>query len=108
MSEPGPQATDAELAAYYDEHRGTAPWGDRRPLPAGKAAGRLDVTLSVRFSAAEIAAIRARAEAAGMKPTAYIRRCALADQQPPLDRSRLSRLVETLSRDLEDLRQATS
>lgn len=112
ISEPGPQATDAELAAYYDEHREMAPWGDPRLLPAEepseKSADRLDVTLSVRFSAAEIAAIWTRAEAAGMKPTAYIRRCALADQQPPLDRSQLARLVEALSRDLEDLRQATS
>lgn len=61
-----------------------------------------------RFTTAEIADIRARAEAAGIKPTAYIRRCALADAQPLLDRGQVSRLVETLSRELEDLRHATS
>jgi len=52
---------------------------------------------------AEMAAVRARAEAAGLKPTTYIRRCALVDEQAPIDRGRL---VQTLSRDQEDLRQA--
>lgn len=103
MSEPGPDATDAELAEYYDEHRDTEPWAE----PAVLSRERLDVTISVRFTAAEIAAVRARAEAAGLKPTAYIRRLALSGERPPLDREELSRLVDILSRDLQNLRQAT-
>lgn len=59
---------------------------------------RLDVTISVRFTKAEIASIRARAEAAELKPTTYIRRCALADEQPPIDRGRLSLTVAALTR----------
>jgi len=103
MTEPGPTASDAELADYYDKHREQTPWGD--PQPADKPQ-RLDVTISVRFTAAELAAIRARADAAGVKPTAYIRACALTADQPPLDRVRLSRSVAALSRDLDDLRRA--
>jgi hypothetical protein len=103
MSEPGPDATDAELAEYYDEHRDQTSWAQPRPV----SSDRLEVTISVRFTAAEIAAIRARAEAAGVKPTAYIRRLALTGEQPPLDRGQLSHLIEVLTRDLEDLRQAT-
>lgn len=103
MTEPGLSATDAELADYYDQHP-DADWGEpeavRRPE-------RLEVTLSVRFTRAEIAAIRARAGAAGLKPTAYIRRCALEVEEQPIDRGRLSQSVAALSRDLEDLRRAT-
>ncbi len=103
MSEPGSDATECRAARVL----GRAP----RPHVMGSAAARVvhrpDVTISVRFTAAEIAAVRARAEAAGVKPTAYIRRLALAGEQPPLDRSQLSHLVEALTRDLEDLRRAT-
>ncbi|RBY78118.1 hypothetical protein DQ238_13000 [Geodermatophilus sp. TF02-6] len=107
MTEPGTDATDAELAEYYEAHHADEQWGEPTPLPADRTSARLDVTISVRFTAAEIAAIRARAEAAGLKPTTYIRRCALADERPPLDRGQLSRLVDNLSRDLDDLRKAT-
>lgn len=103
MSEPGPNTTDAELAEYYDEHRDQTPWAQPRPV----SSDRLDVTISVRFTAAEIATIRARAEVAGVKPTAYIRRLALAGEEPALDRGQVSRLVDILSRDLDDLRRAT-
>jgi hypothetical protein len=107
MTEPGPDATDRELADHYDAHHADEQWGEPTPLPADRTSDRLDVTISVRFSAAEIAAVRARAEAAGVKPTTYIRRCALADGAPPLDRGQVSRLVDNLSRDLDDLRRAT-
>ena len=103
MTKPDPAPTDAELADYYDEHRDLTGWEE--PQPITKPA-RLDVTISVRFTLAEIATIRAHAEAAGIKPTTYIRRCALADEQPPIDRTALSRTVAALSRDLEDLRRA--
>ena len=102
MTEPDPGGTDAELADYYDQHRDLTDWSD----PKSVQSERLDVTITVHFTQAEIAAIRSRAEAADLKPTTYIRRCALADEQPPIDRGRLSRTVAALSRDLEDLRRA--
>ena len=104
MTEPGPAASDSELADYYDKHRELTRWSE--PQPTDKPE-RLDVTISVRFTATELAAIRARADAAGVKPTAYIRACALTVDQPPLDRARLSRSVAALARDLDDLRRAT-
>lgn len=107
MTEPGSDATDPELADYYDAHHADEQWGKPTPLPADRTSDRLDVTISVRFSAAEIAAVRARAEAAGVKPTTYIRRCVLADERPPLDRGQVSRLVDNLARELDDLRRAT-
>lgn len=102
MSEPGPAATDAELAVYYDQHHG-GEWAEPEPVQRPE---RLEVTISVRFSTGEIEAVRSRAEAAGLKPTAYIRRCALGSEHPPIDRNELSRSVAALSRDLEDLRRA--
>lgn len=105
MTEPGPAATDAELADYYDQHRNLSDWSEPQPVQRPE---RLDVTISVRFTPAEIATIRARAEAAGLKPTTYIRRCALGDEQPPIDRAQLSRTVAALSRDIEDLRRAAT
>jgi hypothetical protein len=102
MTEPGPGSTEAELADYYDRHRDLTDWSGPQPIQKSE---RLDVTISVRFTPAEIATIRTRAEAAGLKPTAYIRRCALATEQPPIDREQLRRTVAALSRDLEDLRR---
>ncbi|MGQ0773186.1 MAG: plasmid mobilization protein [Pseudonocardiales bacterium] len=103
MTEPGPNATDAELADYYDQHHDLTDWSE--PQPADKPE-RLDVTISVRFTPAEIATIRTRAAAVGHKPTTYIRHCALANEQPPIDRGQLSRTVAALTRNLEDLRRA--
>lgn len=103
MSEPGHNATDAELADYYDRHRKGGDWGE--PELMGRPE-RLEVTISVRFTRAEVAAIRVRAEEAGLKPTSYIRRCALEAEEPPIDRGKLSQSVAALSRDLEDLRRA--
>jgi hypothetical protein len=105
MSEPGATASDRKLANYYDSTPGAGEW--QEPESVSKPE-RLEVTLSVRFSPAEIAAIRCQAAAAGLKPTTYIRRCALAAEQPPLDRARIARSVDALSRDLDDLRQVAS
>ena len=105
MTEPGPEATDAELADYYDQHHDLTDWSEPQQVDKPQ---RLEVTISVRFTPAEIATIRARADAANLKPTAYIRRCALAAEQPPIDRAQLSRTVAALARDLEDLRRAAS
>ena len=105
MNASGATASDRELADHYERERGRGDWGELKPVNKPE---RLDVTLSVRFSAAEISTIRSRAAAAGLKPTTYIRRCALAVEEPPLDRAQISRTVEALARDLEDLRRAAS
>jgi hypothetical protein len=102
MTEPDAHATDAELAEHYDRNRDLSGWGE--PLPKNTPA-RLDVTISVRFSGEELAAVRARAEALGLKPTTYIRRLVLAGDDPPLDRRGLAETVDALSRDLDDLRR---
>jgi hypothetical protein len=105
MSEPGASASDRELVDYYEQHHEPDEWD--KPEPIGKPE-RLDVTLSVRFTPAEIEHIRARAAEAGIKPTAYIRQCTLAAEALPIDRARLARSVDALSRDLDDLRRAAS
>jgi len=79
MSEPGPTATDAELADYYNSRHDGAGWAEPQPVQRPE---RLDMTISVRFTPAEIAAIRSRAAAAGLKPTAYIRHCASPRSNP--------------------------
>lgn len=105
MSDPGPEASDRELAEHYEQTYTDDEWGEPEPVDTPD---RLDVTLSVRFTPAEIAAVRDRAAAAGMKPTTYIRQCALASEQTPIDRARLSRTVEALSNDLDELRRIAS
>ncbi|MHB2023533.1 MAG: plasmid mobilization protein [Mycobacteriales bacterium] len=102
MTEPGLDARDNELADYYEQHREGRQWGEPEPV---QRRDRLDVTISVRFTRNEIAAVRARAQAAGLKPTAHIRRCALEIEEPPIDRGKLSQSVAALSRDLEELRR---
>ena len=74
-----------------------ADWGE--PVPATV---RRNVTLSVRFSDEEIAAIRA--EAAGMKVTAYIRQAATSAGET-IDREKVARAVDAVSSDLERVRQ---
>jgi len=66
---------------------------------------RIGARASGALAVAEITAIRFRAAAAGLKPTAYIRRCALAEEQPPIDRAELSRSLAALSHDLDDVRR---
>ncbi|HEY7814292.1 MAG TPA: hypothetical protein VIC62_13705 [Nakamurella sp.] len=104
MNEPNADASDRELADHFDRVRGRGEWGEPEPVLQPE---RLEVTLSVRFRSAEIATIRSRAAAAGLKPTAYIRQCTLTVEQPPIDRARISRTVDALARDLDDLRRAT-
>lgn len=103
MTEPKAEASDRDLAEHYDRQRDDGDWSEPEPVSKPE---RLDVTISVRFTAAEIAAIRSRASAAGLKPTAYIRQCTLATAEPPLDRARINRTVDALARDLDDLRRA--
>jgi hypothetical protein len=46
-----------------------------------------ELTISVRFTAAEIVVLRRRAKDAGMEPTAFLRRAALAADPLPLDQT---------------------
>jgi hypothetical protein len=101
LEEPGLEAGDVALGDD-DEHRAPVARGAVKPI----APERLDVTISVHFAASEIAALRARAEAAGVEPTTYIHRLVLATEEPPLDRDHLTRLLDALTRDVDELRHA--
>lgn len=76
-----------------------ADWGEPVPVTV-----RRNVTISVRFSAEEIAAIRQRAEAADMKVTAYIRQAAIGGGEP-IDRDKVARAVDAVSSDLDRVRK---
>jgi hypothetical protein len=65
--------------------------------------GVSDVTISVRFSSDEIALVRGRAEAAGDRVTAYIRRAALEAEEPPPDRGVATTLLSEAERVAERL-----
>lgn len=73
-------------------------WGEPTPVTV-----RREVTISVRFSAEEIAAIRRRAHAAGMKVTAYIRQ-AVTRGEVQVDREKVARAVAAVTADLERVR----
>lgn len=74
-------------------------WGEPVPVTV-----RRNVTISVRFSADEIAAIRRQADAAGMKVTAYIRQAALSGGDA-IDRDKVARAVAAVSHDLDHVRR---
>ena len=74
-------------------------WGEPVPVTV-----RRNVTISVRFSADEIAAIRRQADAAGMKVTAYIRQAALSGGEA-IDRDKVARAVAAVSHDLDHVRR---
>ena len=76
-----------------------ADWGEPVPVKV-----RRNVTISVRFSADEIAAIRRQADAAGMKVTAYIRQAALSGGEA-IDRDKVARAVAAVSNDLVHVRR---
>lgn len=97
--------TDAELAEYHFEHRqDESEWGPVEPI---EVPARLDVTISVRFSGEELAAVRAAASAAGLKPTAFIRDAALAalSSGPPVSRRAAQRIAKALERNDSALRE---
>lgn len=92
--------TEDELADYYHDHRDDMDqWGDPEPI---RKPDRLDVTISVRFTADEIAAVRQRATEAGVKPTVFIRHAALQSTNQ-LDRRLLARTIDDLRTDVERL-----
>lgn len=88
--------TEAELAGYYDQTRDVSEFDESAAYPVEV---RRNVTISVRFSEEEIATLRGRAEAAGVKVTAYIRAAAL-QQAAPLDRLQLLAALEAASADV--------
>ena len=103
--DPTAGMTEAELAEYYQAHRGdTEEW---EPAEAISRPARLDVTISVRFTAEEIAAVRERARDAGMRPTAFIRQAAL-DVDVPLNRGLLAKTFDRLRSDVEQLASVIS
>ena len=92
-TEPTRNMTEDQLADYYHDHRDDMDqWGDPEPI---RKPDRLDVTISVRFTADEIAAVRQRAMEAGVKPTVFIRQAALHSTNQ-LDRRLLARTFDDL------------
>lgn len=96
MRESTGDMTEAEMADYYDRTHDLSEFEGGEAFPVEI---RRDVTISVRFSEEEIALLRARAEAAGEKVTAYIRAAAL-QQASPLDRRRLLQALKAASDDV--------
>ena len=96
--------SEAELAAYYDRTRDLSDFDLEHPEPIAPPRGRLDVTISVRFSAEEIDLLRAEDERAGMKVTAFIRTLALQHAASPvLDRAALRRQIVIVTDELRAL-----
>ena len=86
---------DYDHAHGHDMHE----WGEPEPI---QKPDRLDVTIAVRFTADEIAAVRQRATEAAVKPTVFIRRAALHSHNP-LDRDLLAKVVDDLRTDVQRL-----
>ena len=84
--------SEAELAAYYNETEDLTEFDLEQPE---RVTVRRAVTISVRFSDDEIAALRERADAAGVKVTSFIRAAAL-EATSPVDRAALSELARGL------------
>lgn len=77
--------TEAELAEYYYANRSDLA-GDEVP---SRTPSRLDVMISVRFSAAEASTVRAAAERAHMSVSAYLRQRALSPGGEVVDLDRV-------------------
>ena len=95
MSDPTEGMSEAELAAFYDEH-GVAGFDGGEAIALHP--GPKDSVVSVRFAAGELEAVERRAAAAGMKLTAYIRAAALSGAEV-VDLDRLRRAMAKLQRD---------
>jgi uncharacterized protein (DUF1778 family) len=93
--------TEAELAEYYNDTRDLSEFEGSEPVEIT----RRDVTISVRFSADEIDALRRRSEAAGQKVTAFIRAAAL-EADRPLDRDAIATLAAGVEAQVHQLREA--
>lgn len=91
--------TEAELADYYNRTEDVSDFDLSDPEPVTI---RRNVTISVRFSEQEIAALRSRADEAGVKVTSYIRAAAL-EASDPVDRATLSQLARDLEQRAHDV-----
>lgn len=94
--------TEAQLADAYNRSHDVSEFGDPEPIEV-----RRNVTISVRFSAEEIEALRGRATDAGLKVTAFIRAAAL-EADKPLDREAIATLAAGVEAQLHQLRKAVS
>ena len=104
------QMTDAELADYYNSTHDVSEFDGGEVVTT---APRIhpetrSVTISVRFSPSELAAIEELANAAGMRLTAFIRAAALASQEPPVDRAEVLDLLTALRESVEGTKPQTS
>lgn len=96
MAKSNSTASEAELARAYQESRDVSEFeGEGEPVEV-----RRNVTISVRFSEAEIEVLRGEADAAGVKVTAYIRAAALQASSPVVDRKRLQEALRAVSEDV--------
>lgn len=86
------KTTEAELVDYYNETKDVSEFDLENPE---RITVRRNVTISVRFSDGEIASLRERADAAGVKVTSFIRAAAL-EAIAPVDRAALGELARDL------------
>ncbi len=93
--------TEAELANYYNETEDLSEFEAGSSVPV---TARRSVTISVRFSAEEIAELRARAEHAGVKVTSFIR-AAVLEATSPVDRAALGELARDLEQRAQQVAQ---
>lgn len=97
--------TEAEEAEWWYEHRDQTDEifdGPEEPIEV-----RRNVTISVRFSDAEIAELRAHADELGVKVTALIRAAALEATQP-VDLVAIGQAVTELERRTHQLAELVS
>jgi hypothetical protein len=97
--------SDAKIAErYYERRHEDGDWDELERLDKPV---RLDVTLSVRFNREELEAVRAAAEQAGIKPTAFIRQAAVeAVSRRPVDRARLQHDLAKAVEFMEDAQRS--
>lgn len=88
--------SEAELAERYDRTHDVSEFDEGAAYPAEV---RRNITISVRFSDAEIEALRHKADAAGVKVTAYIRAAALQGSSP-VDQKRLRAALKAVADDV--------
>jgi hypothetical protein len=95
--EPDPADGEAEAADYYNQTRDLSGFDGGEVVELESTpAGTRNVTLSIRLSPEELQTLGRRAEAAGMRLTAYIRAAALQSEAPPVDDDLLDTAAEVV------------
>lgn len=99
--------SERDLAAHYNEHGAGDEWGEPETVARPE---RLDVTISVRFTEVEIAAVREAAARIDMKPTAFIRHAAMAaaGSERSIPAASVAEVLRDIDHNLEALRRAAS